>query len=185
MSSGTVYRWRTEAEREEAEERALRAEERRRLAQEEAGRATSGKSRTRPVTTSHVWLALGGLGAVVLGFVVQLVGGEAGWCVAKHPDSMGSNFESCSYILANASAFEVIAGHLWGWVLLAGIVSLLAAAVLWVRHHIAPGERAQFVAVILLVVSTVGGKARGSSSSAQRWRAPPGGGYGGDGGADW
>lgn len=46
---------------------------------------------------------------------------------------------SCSCILANASAFAVIAGHVSGWVLVASIVSLVVAAVLWVRHPIAPG----------------------------------------------
>ncbi|MGJ3558771.1 hypothetical protein ACR6C2_07085 [Streptomyces sp. INA 01156] len=62
---------------------------------------------------------------------------------------------SCSCILANASAFAVIAGHVSGWVLVASIVSLVVAAVLWVRHPIAPGERTQFsVGILLAAVST-------------------------------
>jgi len=205
MPSGTVQRWRTEAERErerereKAKEQALGAEERRRWAALRtegrgrwANRSTPAKNSALPVapTPPHVWLALGGLGAVVLGFVLRVAGGEAGWC-ATHPDSEGNNTfasESCSYILADASAFEVFAGHVWGWVLIAGIVSLAVAAVLWVRHHIAPGERVQFSAAILLAVTSTGKQlrrnARGSSSSTLRWRAPRGDGYGGGGVSD-
>lgn len=195
--SGAVHRWRTEAERErereKAEERALRAEERRRWAElrtEGQGRRTnriaSPKRSALPVapTPPHVWPALGGLCAVVLGFILLEVGGEAGRC-ARHSGSESNHmfaFESCSHALGNASAFEVFAGRVGGWVLLAGIMSLVIAVVLWVRHHIAPGDRMQFSIVVLLAVISTGRQlrrnARGSSSSAQRRRAPRGRGYG-------
>lgn len=151
LPSGKVQRWRTEAEREQqrAKERALRAEEQRRRAMsrtERQGswddRSVSAKSLTLPALSmpQPEWLALGGLGAVLLGFLLQAAGYEASWCT-RHPDSDGYNMRvsgSCSDILANASAFEVFAGHVWFWVLFAGVISLVTAAVLWVRHQIAP-----------------------------------------------
>jgi hypothetical protein len=92
-----------------------------------------------------VWPALGGLGAVVVGFVLVI-----------------------------------------GWVVFAGVVLLVTAAVLWVRHHVAPGDRRQFCVAVLLAAAFTGRQARrgvrGSSSSVVRWRAPRGGGHGGDAG---
>lgn len=90
----------------------------------------------------HGCLGMGGLGAFLLGCLLSAVGSEAGWC-ARHPHSDGYNMRasgSCAEILTKASEFEVFAGHIWGWVLLAGVMSLAAGALLWARHQIAsPG----------------------------------------------
>lgn len=151
LPSGTMQRWRTEDEREQqrAKERVVRAEEqpRRALLQTERrgsweDRSSSARRWALPelAMPTPEWLGLGGLGAVLLGILLKAVGYEAGYC-ATHPHSDGYNMRvpgSCLEILANASGFEVLAGHVWGWVLLAGVMSLVAAAVLWVRHQIAP-----------------------------------------------
>lgn len=150
LPSGTMQRWRTEAEREQhrAKERAARAEEqaRRTPLQTERlsnweDRSSSSRSWALPdVMPTPEWLGLGGLGAVLLAIFLSAVGYEAGYCAA-HPHSDGYNMRvpgSCIEILATASEFGVVAGHAWAWVLLAGVISLVAAAVLWVRHHIAP-----------------------------------------------
>lgn len=104
-------------------------------------RSSSSRSWALPdVMPTPEWLGLGGLGAVLLAIFLSAVGYEAGYCAA-HPHSDGYNMRvpgSCIEILATASEFEVVAGHAWAWVLLAGVISLIAAAVLWVRHHIAP-----------------------------------------------
>ncbi|MFB7914821.1 hypothetical protein [Streptomyces sp. NPDC056061] len=151
LPSGTVQRWRTEAERERqrAEERALRSEEQRRRAMSRTDgqgdwgdRSASARGLVLPEfrMPAPEWPALGGLGAIVLGSLLQGVGYEVDWC-AKNPESGGYNMRvsgSCVDILADASAFEVFAGHVWFWMQLAGVVSLVTAAVLWVRVHLAP-----------------------------------------------
>lgn len=151
LPSGTVQRWRTEAEREQqrAKEPALRAEEQPRRATLQAEgrgswkhRSSSARSWALPelAMPTPEWLGLGGLGAVLLGILLYAVGYEAGYCAAN-PQSDGYNMRvsgSCLEILSNASGFEVFAGHVWGWVLLAGVMSLVGAAVLWVRHQISP-----------------------------------------------
>lgn len=151
LLSGTVQRWITEAEREQqkVKEGALRAEEqacqetllteRRGSWQDWSSSARSWLLPELPMPTPE-WLGLGGLGAVLLGLFLSAVGNDAGWC-ARHPGSDGHNMRvsgACVDVLANASVFEIFAGHVCFWVLLAGVISLVAAAVLWVRRQIAP-----------------------------------------------
>lgn len=77
------------------------------------------------------------MAAIVLSFLLYLVGGEAGWCY-RYPDDGGHHVhasQGCSTTLRSSSWIEVFAGAAAVWVFLAGIASLIVAVLLLVAHE--------------------------------------------------
>ncbi|RMI44443.1 hypothetical protein [Streptomyces triticirhizae] len=78
---------------------------------------------------------IGGLGVVALpvGWVLFLIGGEPAYCW-RNPDE-GYNVHvsrDCSAVLAEGHMVRIVAGQAGLWLMLAAVVALVAAAVLWV-----------------------------------------------------
>ncbi|MCG5119584.1 hypothetical protein MA546_12520 [Streptomyces sp. T7(2022)] len=158
LASGAEQRWRTEEDRaRDAERRARETEHvphaqtparepRPRRPPESPPRPEKRKDSARapwsgplaPEKDSlYPLFAVVGLGAIVLGFFLVAVGGEAGWCY-HHPDDGGYHVhasQDCSTILRSSSWIEVFAGAAGVWVFLTGIVSLIVAALLLVVHE--------------------------------------------------
>ncbi|MGX1727964.1 hypothetical protein ACWIGE_14985 [Streptomyces diastaticus] len=158
LASGAEQRWRTEEDRaRDAERRAREAEPvphaqapatepRPMRPQESPPRPEKRKNSARapwsgPLAPEkgslYPLFAVVGLGAIVLGFLLYLVGGEAGWCY-RHPDDGGHHVhasQGCSTILRSSSWIEVFAGAAAVWVFLAGIASLMVAVLLLVARE--------------------------------------------------
>lgn len=79
-------------------------------------------------------VGLAGLATLISGFTMMSLDGETGWCL-DHPDDEGHHMRAsrdCPSILADATAFETFAGYVGGWLVLGGVLALIAALMLYV-----------------------------------------------------